>query len=375
MKSSTDKSLGNIQLSLDAIFCKDINCEDEKHRRDICSMYSDIVHSLYEGSKPYYKHKNKNHNNKPGWKEYVSGYHTEARKATKSWAIAGRPRQGPVFEYKKLTNARYKYAIRFICKNEQAMRADSMAKKLIGSNVNDFWKEVRVLNNCKTSLPCTVEGISGPEEIAEVWRQHYSTLFNCIHTDLYKVEHIESNTLLESMVIMSHEVHQAIHKLSNNKASGLDGISAEHLKNASIRIAPLLAICFTVFMIHGVLPDLMLAVLLVTVIKDKAGKIGSLDNYRPIALASILSKVLEKILLDRLNEFINTTDNQFGFKAKHGTDLCIYALKEIVNKYGDKNSSVLMCFIDASKAFDRINHDKLFNKLRQRGVPKYIVRI
>lgn len=46
-----------------------------------------------------------------------------------------------------------------------------------------------------------------------------------------------------------------------------------------------------------------------------------------------------------------------------------------MNKYRDKNSSVLMCFIDASKAFDRINHGKLFNKLRQRGVPKYIVRI
>lgn len=105
-------------------------------------MHTDIVHALYEGSKPYYRYKNKNHNNKPGWKEYVAGYHTEAREATKSWAIAGRPRQGPVFEHKKLTNARYKYAIRFICKNEQAMRADSMAKKLIGNNVNDFWKEV-----------------------------------------------------------------------------------------------------------------------------------------------------------------------------------------------------------------------------------------
>ncbi len=86
----------------------------------------------------------------------------------------------------------------------------------------------------------------------------------------------------------------------------------------------------------------MLSVLLVPVIKNKAGMVGNLDNYRPIALACILSKVLEKILLDRLNVFINSTDNQFGFKAKHGTDLCIYALKEIVNKYRDKNSSVFV---------------------------------
>jgi len=46
----------------------------------------------------------------------------------------------------------------------------------------------------------------------------------------------------------------------------------------------------------------------------------------PITLASVISKVLERIILDRLSPFIGTTDNQFGFKAKFGTDLCIYAL-------------------------------------------------
>ena len=153
-----------------------------------------------------------------------------------------------------------------------------------------------------------------------ILRQHYSTLFNCVQSELFKVDDIDSN---DSMVIMSHEVCQAINKLSDNKASGVDHISAEHLKYASMKIAPLLSICFTAFMSHGLLPDSMLSVLLVPVIKDKAGKVGSLrvDNYRPIALASILSKVLERILLDRLNDFIKSTDNQFGFKAKHGTDL------------------------------------------------------
>ena len=80
----------------------------------------------------------------------------------------------------------------------------------------------------------------------------------------------------------------------------------------------MLAICFTGLMTHGILPDSLLTVILVPVIKDKAGKVGSMDNYRPIALASILSKVIERILLDRLSEYIHTTDNQFGFKAEHG---------------------------------------------------------
>lgn len=110
----------------------------------------------------------------------------------------------------------------------------------------------------------------------------------------------------------------------------------------------------------------------IKVIKDKAGRMGSLDNYRPIALASIVSKVLERILLGRIQDLINSPDNQFGFKSKHGTDLCIFALKEMIGNYKNKNSTVLMCFIDASKAFDRVNHGKRFLKMSQRGVPQYI---
>ena len=113
-------------------------------------------------------------------------------------------------------------------------------------------------------------------------------------------------------------------------------------------------------MTHGVLPDSMLTVTLVPVNKDKAGKLGSLDNYRPIGLASVLSKVLEIIVLDRLCSYLCTSDNQFGFKAKHGTELCIYALKEMVETCRRYNSTVLICFIDASKAFDRVNHHKQF---------------
>jgi len=73
------------------------------------------------------------------------------------------------------------------------MRADSMANKLKSNNVVDFWKEVSVPNNYKTSLTCIVDGISGTDPIAELWRQHYGTLFNCIKSDLYKVNDIESN--------------------------------------------------------------------------------------------------------------------------------------------------------------------------------------
>lgn len=119
----------------------------------------------------------------------------------------------------------------------------------------------------------------------------------------------------------------------------------------------------------------MMSVVLVPVIKDKAGKVASIGNYRPIALASILSKVMGKLLLDRLSVYITTTDNQLGFKPKDGMDLCIYALKESVETYRRQGSTMLVGFIDASRAFDCINHYKLFNKLKDRGVPKWLIRI
>ena len=78
------------------------------------------------------------------------------------------------------------------------------------------------------------------------------------------------------------------------------------------------------------LPDSMLAVVLVPIIKDKTGRIDRIDNYRPIALASVVSKVVERILLDRISHFLETWSNQFGFKQNLGIDTCIYVLKEMV---------------------------------------------
>ena len=115
--------------------------------------------------------------------------------------------------------------------------------------------------------------------------------------------------------------------------------------------------CFSALFIHGFLPDAMLSVVLVPVIKDKCSKINDSDNYRPIALASVISKVVEKSYLTECQiHVLLTTCNQFGFKSKLGTDTCMYALKEIVENHRSLDGSMFMGFLDASKAFDRLKH-------------------
>ena len=81
-----------------------------------------------------------------------------------------------------------------------------------------------------------------------------------------------------------------------------------------------------------------MSVVLVPIVKDKTGQISSKDNYRPIALASVMSKLIERIILERIETCLLTSSNQFGFKSNHGTDLCISVLKEIVDIYTKLNS-------------------------------------
>ncbi len=115
------------------MMCSDVNCKDINHKRDICLMYNDIVNALHGCRVVGIMNKTR-----PGWSKHVAEYHAEAREAFKLWVMAGRPRQGPELEYKS-TNARYKYAIHFICKNEQTLRADIMAMKLLNHNIIDFF--------------------------------------------------------------------------------------------------------------------------------------------------------------------------------------------------------------------------------------------
>ena len=123
------------------------------------------------------------------------------------------------------------------------------------------------------------------------------------------------------------EVKNAIKCLDINKTYGMDGVYAENLKHCNKRIVPLLAMCITGFFVHGFLPSSLLSVVLVPIIKDKCSKINSKDNYRSIALASIVSKIVENILLDRMSVTRSTMSNQFGFKKKTGDRLVYLCLK------------------------------------------------
>ena len=208
-----------------------------------------------------------------------------------------------------------------------------------------------------------------------MWKNHYYELFNSVEPKNFDLSVFCNLKYETSFAVTKPEITKFINKLPNAKTPGIDNLTAEHLKNSSPRLHFILSMLFSSLIIHGFLPAKMISTVLVPIVKNKCGKLSSKSNFRPIGLSSVCSKLLEYIIVERLDSYVTTSDNQFGFKQSHSTDLCIFLLKEIVQYYRSQGSSIFVTFLDASKAFDRVNHGILFNCLFECNVPLYILRI
>ena len=80
------------------------------------------------------------------------------------------------------------------------------------------------------------------------------------------------------------------------------------------------------------------------------------NNYRGIALSSMFNKLFDLILLSRFYDKLCSCDLQFGFKPKRSIDMCTMVLKESITYYVNNGNSVYCTFLDASKAFDRVEY-------------------
>ena len=185
-----------------------------------------------------------------------------------------------------------------------------------------FWKQIKGDSNVRVPLPTSVEGVTGEANIANLWRTHYKYVFNTTDEGCRAANYAVCNDAYMDIQVLYDELSSAINYMDINKSCGLDGVYAEHLKFGSYLLTDLLSQCMSCFFTRGSLPDSMIANVLVPVIKSKTGHIMSKDNYRPIALASVVSKVAEIVIYNRISGYLDTCPNQFGFKRNHSTDQC-----------------------------------------------------
>ena len=150
------------------------------------------------------------------------------------------------------------------------------------------------MTNSKIKLLSMVGNAHGNDAINTMWQEHYSNIFNSVKGsdcgDIHAAMCMEHIVFDRDMVVSSTEIEDIIVDLACNKYPGLDG--SEHMKCANSKLPVLLSI-LTV-LIHGHVPRSAIRSVLVPIIKNKNKRITDKDNYRPICLSNVFTKVIEK---------------------------------------------------------------------------------
>ena len=166
------------------------------------------------------------------------------------------------------------------------------------------------------------------------------------------------------------EIKQIVTKLPSKNSSGHDNISNILLKEIIDSISHVLCTIFNKSLEHGEFPSIMKLAKVVPLYKGKEHFLET--NYRPILLLTMVSKVLEKIVYQRVHTFLQNTgqlyENQYGFRASHS---CEHAIGQVINGIvkGLENKLSSACvLLDLSKAFDTIEHAIMPEKLALYGI-------
>ena len=163
-----------------------------------------------------------------------------------------------------------------------------------------------------------------------------------------------------------------------NKASGGDGIPVELfqiLKDDAVKV--LHSISQQIWKTQQWPQDWRWSVFIPI---PKKGNAKECSNYRTIALISHTSKVMLKILQARLQQYVNREQYmncelphvQAGFRKGRGTRDQIANILWIIEKAREFQKNFYFCFIDYAKAFDCVNHNKLWKSLKEMGIPHHL---
>ena len=187
---------------------------------------------------------------------------------------------------------------------------------------------------------------------------------------------VDNNNFLTDISITENDVLKCIDRLKPNTSPGPDTISSRVLKEAKNEFIKPLTEIFNKSLQLGILPDDWKLANVTPIFKKGSKSLPS--NYRPISLTSIVCKMLETLIRDKLVNHLEENkllrDTQHGFRNKRSclTNLLDF-FYDVFNQYDD-SKAVDIIYLDFQKAFDKVPHKRLLVKLKAHGIDGMVLR-
>ena len=298
------------------------------------------------------------------------------------WKDNGRPRSGDIYIAKTKAKFEYKSYIANKQKMEHNEISNSLHEALSNKNNNNFWSIWNSKFGSKKSCSNVINGSSNNQTIADNFAIYFSKIYTEEQSLTDNFSSVFDGRFLEyvgndkELLFDIATIDDVISKLKRGKASGVDNISCEHLQFAHPIVYSCITLLFNLMVSFKHVPAAFGEGIIIPIPKgDKNRKHDKLEDFRGITISCTISKNFETSLMRYLRNYFLTSERQFGFKSKVGCSDAIYSLRKTVEHFTNRGSTVNICSMDLSKAFDKVNFKMLFCKLMDRKIPRIFIEL
>jgi hypothetical protein len=218
--------------------------------------------------------------------------------------------------------------------------------------------------------------VTNVPRICDIFNESFSSiglLFGEAASPLISKTFLEKQNKVTSVFkfcsISQRELQKIIYSFENKHSTGWDEIPISVIKAVSPYILRPLTHIINTTLSSGVFPDKLKFSVITPVFKD--GDRTNIDNYRPIALLSTFSKIIEKVALKQVLDYFERNglfnNCQFGFRRGRTTKMAVFELIMEILRAFEGSDSAMGIFCDLSKSFDCVRHDLLLMKLKFYG--------
>ena len=310
------------------IQCTDVHCKDSGHIQEIDQYTKEVLGAIDSSIKSIASAKRQTTRAKivPGWSDTVKPFCEEAKFWHAIWISAGRPINTELHRIMKRTRNAYHYAVRK-CKKaaENIKRTKLLENCMVGGN--DVFKELRKMRQVRSEPPAVIDGNTEPSErFADVYGQLYNSADDQddVQVITYEVEsHINSNSLSDVEKVTEYLIADVIREIKSNKKDPVFTFNSDCMKHAPSSLHTHLANMMRSFLVHGYVCDTLLGAMIIPLIKDKLGDVEASDNYRSIALSSVILKIFDWIVITLFGKTLGLDELQFSYQ-KHCSTCLLY---------------------------------------------------